>query len=287
MALDWSKDKAIITGEYFGAMNLCNIKLFELIGPRFDEISDAFPLIEYVIERMNAVMVLTEQDMLWDADIVVRSALETLVKFAFIAEADTVERPQLLHEFWYDLTEIYTIKLSDQAKKNLTRTGDDELHRLAYTPQVLTIEEEARLREKWPKSARSQLEQKWSFSGIVATLSKRHKGTPMEAIDFLTHTYRMSSHIAHGDEMGINLIRERKSRDLQDREDVTISHYLRLMSDGFSYCFLTALYTCQYLKADPSFFLELRETLKKYETTINEYQMAPFNDKIYDKFRKE
>lgn len=286
MDFDWEKDKPIITGEYFGAMNICNIKLFEIIGARFEEIKEAFPLIEYVIERMNAVIVLTQQDMLWDADIIVRSALETLVKFGLIAEATEAERPQLLQEFWYDLTEIYTIKLSDQAKKNLLRTGREEIHRLAYTPQMLSAEEEGRLRAKWTKAARTQLEQKWSFGGIVATLSSNNKGNAMEGIDFLTHTYRMSSHIAHGDEMGTNLIRERKSREPQDKADVTIAHYLRLMSDGFNYCLLTALYTCRYLKIEPKFFLELNQILKKYDETINAYHMAPFKDKIYDKYRK-
>lgn len=285
--MNWEKDKAIITGEYIAAMNVCNLKLFELIGCNFEKIQESFPLIEYVIERMNAVIVLTQQDMLWDADVLVRSALETLVKFALIAEAEEEERSQLLHEFWYDLTEIYTIKLSDQAKKNLARTGDSEIHRLAYTPQVLSDEEEIKLRAKWSKASRTQLEQKWSFGGIVATLSKKNKGTPMEAIDFMTHTYRMSSHIAHGDEMGINLIRERKSRTPQDKADITIAHYLRLMSDGFNYCFLTSLYTCQYLNMDPKFFLELSQTLKKYDSAINEYHMVPFKDKIYDKYRKD
>jgi hypothetical protein len=224
---------------------------------------------------------------LWDADIVVRSALETLVKFAFIADADDAERPQLLQEFWYDLSEIYTIKLSDQAKKNLAGTPGDEIHRLAHTPQVLSAEEEARLRAKWPKADRTRLEQKWSFSGIVATLTKKEKGVAAGAIELATHTYRMSSHIAHGDEMGINLIRERKSRNPQDQADVTISHYLRLMSDAFHYCVLMALYTCKYLNSDPKFFVELYESLKKYDADIKAYQMAPFNDKIYDKYKRE
>jgi hypothetical protein len=285
MELDWSKDKPEITGEYFAAMNTCNIRLFGLIGPNIEQISEAFPLIEYVIERMGAAIELTQLELLWDADILVRSALETMVKFGLIAEAEDKERPQLLQEFWHDLTEIYTIKLSDQAKKNLSRTGEDEIHRLAYTPQVLSEEEEARLREKWPKAARTQLEQKWSFGGVVAALSKKNKGTPMEAIDFLTHIYRMSSHIAHGDEMGINLIRERKSRIPQEQADVSIAHYLRLMGDGFNICFFTALYTCRYLNTDPTPFYELFHSLRKYDAITEKYHMAPFKDKLYDRYR--
>ncbi len=86
--MDWIKDKAVISGDYIEAMNICNLKIFELVGSNFEEIKEAYPLIEYVIERMNAVIALTQQDMLWDADILVRSGLETLVKFGFIAETD-------------------------------------------------------------------------------------------------------------------------------------------------------------------------------------------------------
>lgn len=115
--MNWDEDKIEITGEYFTAINTCNIKLFELIDQNYEVIKDSYPIIEYVIERINAVMVLTQEGLFWDADILVRSALETLVKFVFISETTESERKQLLHEFWYDLTEIYTIKLSDQAKK--------------------------------------------------------------------------------------------------------------------------------------------------------------------------
>lgn len=285
--MDWNKDKEIITGEYYLAINTCNIKLFELIGPHFKKMEEVFPLIEYVLERMNAVTVLVQQDLLWDADIVVRSALETLVKFAFIAEEEEAGRPQLLQEFWYDLSEIYTVKLSEQAKKNLSHTADDEIQRLSHTPQVLSAEEENRLRAKWSKADRTRLEQKWSFTGIVNALSKKAAGTPAEAIVLATHAYRMSSHIAHGDEMGINMIRERKSRSPQEQADITISHYLRLMSDAFHYCALTALYTCKYLGTDPAFFMELTRTLEKYDDNIKAYQMEPFEDKLYDQYKQE
>jgi len=156
---------------------------------------------------------------------------------------------------------------------------------LAHSPQVLSEEDEKTLREKWPKAARTKLEQKWSFGGIIASLSKSKHGTPLEVIDLLTHTYRMSSHIAHGDEMGINLIRERKSRSPKEENDVSIAHYLRLMSDGLNYCLLTAIYTCSYLKIDPQFFLELGKIQQKHGTRIKEYHMVPFTDKIYDRFR--
>ncbi|MBB5396698.1 DUF5677 domain-containing protein [Mucilaginibacter sp. AK015] len=283
--MDWQKDKAIVTGAYFGAIDTCNKKLFEIIKPHGEQLREVFPLIEYIIDRVSAVTVLTQGDLLWDADIIVRSALETLVKFAFIADAEESERPMLLHEFWYALSEIHTLKLSDQAQKNLKHTGEEKLYKLAYSPQVLSAEEEQRLRNKWNKTIRKQLEQKWSFSEIVRHLSSKHKGTALESIEFVTHTYRMSSHVAHGDEIGINMIRERESRSEKEKADVSVAHYLRLLSDSFHYCYLTALYTVKYVKADPTFFTSLSASLREIHELTAQYHMAPFNDPDYDKFR--
>jgi len=286
MTRDWNKDKQVITGEYYQAINLCNIELFNLLKQHQDKTKETYPLIEYVLERIEAAIVLTENNLLWDAEIVMRAALETLVKFAFISDAGEMERPQLLKEFWYDLSEIYTIKLSEQAKKNLSSTIGNEMHRLAHSPQILSPEDEVRLRGKWSKATRSQLEQKWSFTGIVATLTKRAGGELAHGIQLTTHSYRMASHITHGDEMGINLIRERKSRNDEDKLAVTISHYLRLMMDSFHFCFLMALYACKYLKSDPKYFIQLYQSLKQYDDIIKEYQIVPFEDELYDSYKK-
>jgi hypothetical protein len=283
--MDWSKDKDMITKAYFVAMDANNMRLFELIKDHHATIKEAYPLIEYVSERLAAVVTLTMEGQLWDADIIVRSALETLVKYALIADAEENERPALLHEFWYDLSEIYTVKLSEQAKKNLNRQAQNETHRLAYTPLIISPEEEERLRSKWTKAARTQMEQKWSFTGIVNYLSKKHQGQPLENIDFVTHTYRMASHIAHGDEMGINLIRERNSRSEEERNAVHIAHYLRLLNDCFHYSLLTSLYTTKYLKVQATYFTELGKSLKEIHDLTDQYHKVPFEDKIYDRFR--
>jgi len=283
--MNWDKDKDMITKAYFTAMDANNSRLFELIRDEYETIREAYPLIEYVSERLGAVVTLTMNEQLWDADIIVRSALETLVKYAFIADADEAGRPALLHEFWYDLSEIYTIKLSGQAKKNLGRTSGSEIHRLAYTPLVITQEEEDMLRSKWTKAVRTQMEQKWSFTGIVTYLSKKNQGNSMESIDFVTHTYRMASHIAHGDEMGINLIRERNSRSEEERRAVHIAHYLRLLSDCFHYSLLLSLYTTKYLKVSPQFFTDLGKSLKEIHDLTEQYHNVPFEDNIYDRFR--
>ena len=283
--MNWEHHKPIITEAYFTAINSNNIELFKIIKENRSTLEQVFPLIKYIIERVNAISVLTANELLWDAEIVGRSAIETIVKYAFIVEADESERPTLLNEFWNELSEIYTVKLSEQAKKNLKHTNESEIHRLAYNPLIISESEQERLRTKWTKSSRTKIEQKWSFTGIINFLAKKNKGTPLECIEFLTHSYRISSHVTHGDETGINLIMERESREESERNAVHNAHYLRLLSDCFSYCLMTALYTTQYLKIDPIYFLDLSNSLKEFVPLIEQYHKVPFEDKIYDKYK--
>lgn len=283
--MEWNTDKQKINAAYFAAINANNILLFQVIHDHYDKLQEVFPLIEFVLERVDAVTTLIESEQLWDADIIVRSALETLVKFAFIAEADETERPQLLHEFWFDLSEISNLKLSEQAKKNLKHTSEKEIYRLAYSSLVLSEEDELSLRSKWPRKVRSTLEQKWSFTGIVNFISEKNKGNPMESFEFITHIYRMSSHITHGDEIGINMIIERKSRIEAERVAVHRAHYLRLISDCYYYCLLTAIYTMKYLKLEPKLFMDLQKSLDEVQELVHQYHMIPFEDELYDKYR--
>lgn len=283
--LNWNQDKAVILAAYYTATNASNLELIRIAKENYQKLEKVYPLIEYVLERTNAVAMLIEQDLLWDADIIIRSALETLSKFMFIADSEEETREALLNEYWKDLSEIYSIKLHEQAKKNLKYTSSSETHRLSYSALLFSEEDELRLKSKWTKSERSKLEQKWSFTGIINHLSKKNKDNAMEIFEFLTHSYRMSSHITHGDEFGVSLILERKSRSEQERNDIHIAHYLRLVSDCFDYCLMTAIYTTKYLNVSPKYFLTLFESLSEINLLTKKYHSVPFNDKIYDKFR--
>jgi len=283
--LNWEKDAESITQSHFSAINAINLELFRIIKEHTDKVMPVLPIIEYIIARIEAVTLLTLNGSLWDADIIVRSALETLTKFMLIADSVKSEQEVLLREYWKDLSEIYSIKLSEQAKKNLVYTSESEIHRLAYLPLVLSEEEELRLKTKWPKAIRTRLEQKWSFSGIIAFLSTKYKGETLESMAFLTQSYRISSHIAHGDEIGISMITERKSRNDKERNEVHIAHYLRLLMDCVSVCMITAVQTMMFLGLNFKFFTDIFDSMKEISALIDDHQRMPFEDAIYNKFR--
>jgi hypothetical protein len=284
--LPWTDDKLKITDAYFEAINKNNLELFRIIKLHLRELDGILPILEFIVERLETVATLTVENRIWDAEIILRSAIETFVKYVFITTADKDEREKRLDEFWNLLAEVNSLKQSEQAKKNLIHLGKLETHNLAYSPMLLTEVKETELRTKWTKAERQKLEQKWSFTEIVNSLSKNYRGKPMEIFITLTHGYRMSSHVTHGDETGILIIRERNSRSFEDRELAYFTHYLRLLSDVFTFCAFMGVETMNLLGLDKDFFFKNQETLKDIQMLTEKYHSDLFKDKDYDKYRK-
>jgi hypothetical protein len=283
--MSWTEDKQKITEVHLSLINLNNIELFRIIKNNYKEVEQIFPLIEFIIDRLETVTTLTISDKTWDAEIVLRSALETFIKLVFITSADKTEQHKRLDEFWYDLAEVNSLKQSEQAKKNLLYLGNNEIHKLAYSPNVLTDEQELKLRAKWSKTDRQRLEQKWSFTEMVISLSKNYRGKPMSMFVTLSHSYRMASHVTHGDETGILIISERNSRIQEEKDKAYFAHYLRLLSDCLTYCAFIGVETANYLNLDNSFFFKNQEGLKDIQPLIEKYHMAVFEDADYNKYR--
>jgi Family of unknown function (DUF5677) len=278
-------DKKIITERYFEAINICNLKLFEEVKEDFENVKPIYPFVEFIIERLCTVTSLTIQNLVWDAEIVYRCALETFIKFIFITSVDQDEQAVRLREFWTDLAEIRSIKLSEQAQKSLKLFSEYEAARLAYSPLILSHEEEARLKTKWPRVKRQQLEQKWSFSEIIPTLAKNYRGNPLEAFIGFAYSYRMASHVSHGDETGILIIRERESRPVKEKDIANFAHYIRLLSDSFIFSIWTAVETLSFLEKDVKFFLDLQKSMEDIHIITDKYQLKVFDDPLYNKFR--
>ncbi|AUC84763.1 hypothetical protein CW731_05405 [Polaribacter sp. ALD11] len=285
--MSWEKDKDEITQRYFQAINENNLQLFGIIKENLSEMKPILPLIEFVLSRLETVTTLVLDNRIWDAEIILRSALETFTKFLFITTADKEEQNVRINEYWNSLAEISSIKQSSQAKRNLEHFGDSEIHRLAYLPMVLPEEEEAELRKKWTKAERRKVEQKWSFTEMILSISKNYRGKPFEMIVALTHSYRMSSHVMHGDETGISIINERESRSQADYEIATNGHYLRLLSDSFIYCAFIAIETMDFLNLEENkkFFFDNEKSLEDINELVQKYHGKVFEDPDYDKYK--
>lgn len=285
--LPWFNDKKHITEVYFEAININNLELFRIIRLNLNQTQAILPLIIFITDRLETVTTLITNNKIWDSEIILRSAMETLVKFVFITTAENGEREKRIDEVWNLLAEVNSLKQSEQAKKNLIHFSESEIHFLAYSPLLLSDEREIELRAKWTKAERKRLEQKWSFTEIVNSLSKDYRGKPMEFLVTLSHGYRISSHVTHGDETGISIIRERNSRLSRDKEIADFSHYLRLLSDVFNFCAIVSIETMYFLNLEKDFFFKNAERLNSVKDLFEKYQNDLFEDKDYDKYRNK
>jgi len=101
----------------------------------------------------------------------------------------------------------------------------------------------------------------------------------------LSHGYRMASHVMHGDETGILIIRER-DRTQEEQDKVNFAHYLRLLSDAHTYCLVVAIETMNFLNLDKSPFIKNADGLKEVQELTDKYHAAVFDVKDYDKYRQ-
>ncbi|WP_313611863.1 DUF5677 domain-containing protein [Chryseobacterium arthrosphaerae] len=283
----WEKDKNIIFEKHIELINKNIILLYGTIKDHLDTIKPILPLVDFILTRIGTITELIRKEQLWDGEIILRSALETLVKMVFITSSSGKERAERIDEYWNCLAEINSLKMSEQAKKSLQYFGESELHRVAYSPLLLQEDEENQLREKWPKKKRQIMEQKWSFSSMITSISNLYKGEPLEMISALSHSYRMSSHVMHGDETGIMIIQERESRDTQEREKANNGHFIRLISDCVTYTSFVASEAMNFLGLNDEriYFLKSIKELDGIKELTSKYQSQVFNDSDYDKYK--
>jgi hypothetical protein len=283
----WEHDKQIILEKHFEVINSNNLLLFGTIKDYIVEINPILPLIEFTISRLETVTSLIVDNKLWDAEIILRSALETFIKLLFITTSLGEEREKRIHEYWYSLAEINSLTMSEQGKRNLKYFGNSELHKLAYLPLILPEEDEKVLRDKWPRKKRHELEQKWSFSEMLKSISDSYHGQPMEMFLALTHGYRMSSHVMHGDELGISIIKERENRPQEERDKADRGHFLRLISDCCTYCAFVGSESMCFLGLQDKrlTFFKSMENMKSIQDVIAKYSGKVFEESGYDKYR--
>src|SRR5690349_19014974 len=116
--LNWEEDKQDIVSLYFDCVQSCHNELRDRIQTHYNEVEPIIDNVRFIVERSTSVWFLTQKEMLWDADIIDRTVLESLIKFLFIVYApDEAEVKNRLNEFWNDLWEINQLKHSDDAKR--------------------------------------------------------------------------------------------------------------------------------------------------------------------------
>lgn len=284
--MNWEEDKIIMVSLYYDCINKNNQELFTQLNKHRERADGIYRIVSFIHDRLSAVWFLTMNDLPWDADIIDRSALEALIKLIFIVNApNEFEQQQRLNEYWNDLWEINSIKRSEHAKSHLIHFKDT-LSQLTHLSFLLPEKTEIEFKQKWNRKDRKMLEQKWSFSEMLFNLAKNYKGKPFDMLVGLAHEYRMCSHISHGDETGVGIISERKTRPTLDRETVERGHFIKLMSNCLVFSNWLSITVMDYLKEDYSFYFKNFARIEEIKEIERLYQQELFNDPLYDKYKQ-
>ncbi|MBT2342139.1 hypothetical protein J7E36_23735 [Pseudomonas fluorescens] len=136
------------------------------------------------------------------------------------------------------LNEIEDLQRSERAKP-FAAGSDNQDTQMLIGGVILDPDHEAELRAKWPKSKRNSLKQKWSFSEMARVLCDFHKnGLDLRGYKSFLHGYGMSSHLIHADQTAMDLIRDRSTREPQERALLERAHFAGLATEPVSILFL-------------------------------------------------
>jgi hypothetical protein len=190
---------------------------------------DIVPLISFILGRVNTLVILSKMGHLWDAEIILRTVLETFIKFLrIVSQEDLTALEKKLDEFWITLDEIDRVSHSDKAKEIISsgRITTPETIR----PLILLAEEEAIIKAKpsWGnRNYRTKLKNDWSFSAILMELLNMDKMTPLISFEMIQYYYKLASHVAHGDKQGIHFVQGLEKKDGNYKEASQLTLYIK------------------------------------------------------------
>jgi hypothetical protein len=192
----------------------------------------------YYASRCRAMNALLQNWMLWDSDIIFRSALECATRYLFVSISEESQRSERIFEYTELLGEIEGIHRTGKVQI-AAKNCDDALQAMLLSGAALAPDREEQLRLKWPRAKRAALKQRWSFSEIVRVLQRYNKPTlNLTPYGSLLHSYSISSHLIHADQTAIVLMRDRATRDDDERELQEQAHFCRLATDQTSLLFM-------------------------------------------------
>lgn len=196
---------------------------------------------------------------LWDAEVLVRSALEGSLKLAYLLQGR--ETFAARHSEYADqLFEIALLKDHRKAQSLLAAVPDPDAPRWRPIRDLLLPDNEVAELSARHKAARRDLESRWGFTGLVAELSR--SGDPnFKGVGALAHSYSMASHVQHADMVGASIALERDHRPTERRDAVHLAHEGRLLSDLLDFLFLRLAVGYRFVAADMSQLVDMKAAI--------------------------
>lgn len=226
-------NKRILETDYF-IKNL----LFALSPLYKEEFSDTqrvtIPLFTSLHSTSESILILLQNQAVFDADILLRCLMEGTVKYCYLMNGTEDERKKKYEEYRIILCEIDKLTDHKKAKEAIDILKEFSQNNLTpFEVMVLSDEEEALLTAKYSASKRNEYTRKWSYQALLRALAKDHK--EYEAQLGTLSTYATSSHFCHFDWTGVSAHQEQimSSRD-GSNELYDYLHALRILSNVLS-----------------------------------------------------
>lgn len=186
-------------------------------------------LTSYLLDRTRGTYCVLVNGLVWDAEIILRSVYECFAKVMLISVTPEAERLAIVEEYWDTLSAIYDRKGAERsraAEELASRYSEDDA-------RIFRHLRDARLFRTAPtgiKRTRKEIEQRWSFSGIIGYLTGKGGIGKIIGLDALGHAYSMGSHVAHASPKAFDLLEDRTLRG-SDLRALEVGHVCRILTD--------------------------------------------------------
>lgn len=196
-----------------------------------------------------AVLLLLENDRVWEAEIPLRSVVEGSLKFAYLLQSRETFASRY-YEYVDALPDIAILRSHERAEVLIASSPDPNSPQLQPFRKLLVSQDRIEaLRKQYPRRDRGILEQSWSATGIIQSLSQS-PGKVAELFNTLLYGYWSASQIAHVTYEGIMMPVERRLREPPRERAVENAHVARILSDCYSYAVIRLHSGLEFVGAD-------------------------------------
>lgn len=227
----------------------------------------------FISDRNQSVILLIQDERMWDAEIIMRSIAEATFKILFVCYATPEERTILLREYWYDLEEINRLRRSQRARSLVgqarLRSEVPESFIKGIQPLVLSRKEENELARKW-KDRRTKLERKWALPNMLAELENYMVNEfGLAIMSSFLHYYGIGSQLIHASETALALLWDRNHRPDGEKQKLIMAHGCRMLSDTLAFLGIVLIAISH---VNPGEKERLKPFTESYETLSNAFR---------------
>lgn len=243
--MEFSKELDEIQDTTMASISLIRDSIGQALGehlehqPKFKQ--TIWRLVLYQSERSQTVSYLVSSNLVWDAEMILRSFYEANVKIWYLCSLQGPERDTAVEEFWGAFLDVHAHKrrvkagLVKPVAQNLGREFEAKIFNALEDDEIFKFHD-------GNKKDRRDIEQRWSFSNLI----KKLELTPKNILDFtsirgLEHPFGLQSHLLHADVSALELMHDRKTRQTEELEALIGCHICRIFSDQISIWAMTSI----------------------------------------------